>query len=182
VVLLLVGVSVLAWPVLFRSAAATTGAEVFLEPAGTPGRDPFSGTLVVGNPPGAKSQSPVGTTGVAVPALAGDTPALYGGSRNEHVCDRQKLVTFLQQNPDKAAAWAGVLGIAVADIPTYIAALTPMQLRADTRVTNHGFADGHATALQSVLQAGTACSSTARAAPGSSAAAATRCSIPSPRP
>ena len=31
-----------------------------------------------------------------------------------------------------------------------------MQLRADTRVTNHGFVDGHATALQSVLQAGTA--------------------------
>src|SRR6478752_3654213 len=101
VVLLLVGVSVLAWPVLFRSAAATTGGEVFLEPAGTPGRDPFSGTVVIGNPPGAKSQTPVGASGAAVPALAGDTPALYGGSRNEHVCDRQKLVTFLQQNPDK---------------------------------------------------------------------------------
>ncbi len=136
--------------------AAPGGGEVFLEPTGSPGRDPFSGTVVVGNPPGTTSQTPVGATGSGVVAIAGDTPALYGGSRNEHVCDRQKLITFLQQNPEKAAAWASVLNISVADIPTYIGTLTPMQLRADTRVTNHGFVDGHATSLQSVLQAGTA--------------------------
>jgi hypothetical protein len=112
---------------------------------------------VVGNPPGTTtSQTSTGATGGDVPTIPGDTPALYGGSRNEHVCDSQKLVTYLQQNPDKAAAWAGVLNISVADIPTYIGTLTPMQLRADTRVTNHGFIDGHATTLQSVLQAGTA--------------------------
>ena len=133
-----------------------SGGEVFLEATGAPGRDPFSGTVVVGNPPGTQSQTPVGATGNSVPTVAGDVPALYGGSRNEHVCDRQKLVTFLQQNPDKAAAWADVLNINVADIPTYVGSLTPMQLRADTRVTNHGFVDGHATTLQSVLQAGTA--------------------------
>ena len=91
--------------------AAPGGGEVFLEPTGSPGRDPFSGTVVVGNPPGTTSQTPVGATGSGVLAIAGDTPALYGGSRNEHVCDRQKLITFLQQNPDKAAAWAGVLDI-----------------------------------------------------------------------
>jgi len=135
--------------------AAPGGGEVFLEPTGSPGRDPFSGTVVVGNPPGTTSQTPVGA-GSGVVTIAGDTPALYGGSRNEHVCDRQKLITILQQNPEKAAAWAGVLNISVADIPTYIGTLTPMQLRADTRVTNHGFVDGHATSLQSVLQAGTA--------------------------
>jgi serine/threonine protein kinase len=132
------------------------GGEVFLEATGTPGQDPFSGTVVVGNPPGTTSQTPTGATGGDVPTIPGDTPALYGGSRNEHVCDRQKLVTFLQQNSDKAAAWAGVLKIGVADIPTYVGNLTPMQLRADTRVTNHGFVDGHATTLQSVLQAGSA--------------------------
>jgi hypothetical protein len=136
--------------------AAAAGGEVFLEATGTPGQDPFTGTTVVGEPPGATSQAPLGATGADVPTIAGDTPALYGGSTNEHVCDRQKLVAFLQQNPDKAAAWAGVLGISVADIPTYVGDLTPVQLRADTRVTNHGFVDGHATTLQSVLQAGTA--------------------------
>ena len=136
--------------------SAPGGGEVFLEATGTPGQDPFSDTVVIGNPPGTTSQTPTGATPGDVSTIPGDTPALYGGSRNEHVCDRQKLVTFLQQNPDKAAAWAGVLSISVADIPIYVGNLTPMQLRADTRVTNHGFVDGHATTLQSVLQAGTA--------------------------
>ena len=155
VVLLLAGVSVLAWPVVFRPAATATGGEVYREATSAPGRDPFSGTVVLGNPPGTKSQTPIDGTAGTVRTIAGDVPALYGGSRNEHVCDRQKLVTFLQENPDKATAWAGVLGISTTDIPTYIATLTPLQLRADTRVTNHGFVDGHATSLQSVLQAGT---------------------------
>ena len=157
VTVLLAGASVLAWPVLFRPAvASSTGGEVYRESTTDPGHDPFSGTVVVGNPPGTKSQTPMGATGGTVPTISGDVPALYGGSRNEHVCDRQKLISFLQQHPDKAAAWAGVLGVSAADIATYIATLTPMQLRADTRVTNHGFVDGHATSLQSVLQAGTA--------------------------
>jgi hypothetical protein len=155
VVLLLAGVSVLAWPLVFRPAATSTGGEVYREATSTPGRDPFSGTVVLGNPPGAKSQTPIDAAAGTVRTIGGDVQALYGGSRNEHVCDRQKLVTFLQQNPDKATAWAGVLGISTTDIPTYIATLTPLQLRVDTRVTNHGFVDGHATSLQSVLQAGT---------------------------
>jgi hypothetical protein len=37
-----------------------------------------------------------------------------------------------------------------------VAGLTPVLLRADTRVTNHGYRDGVATPRQSVLQAGTA--------------------------
>ena len=157
VVVLLGGVSVLAWPVVFRPpATAIGGGEVYRESTGDPGRDPFSGTVVVGNPPGTKSQTPIGAGGGGVSTIPGDVPALYGGSRNEHVCDRQKLITFLEENADKAAAWAGVLGIDTADIATYIGTLTPMQLRADTRVTNHGFVDGRATSLQSVLQAGTA--------------------------
>jgi hypothetical protein len=65
-------------------------------------------------------------------------------------------LTFLQANPDKAAAWAGVLGIGVGSIPGYVAELTPVILRSDTYVTNHGFAGGRASTLTSVLQAGTA--------------------------
>ena len=66
------------------------------------------------------------------------------------------MVAFLQANPEKAAAWAGVLGISAASIPGYVAELTPVILRSDTYVTNHGFAGGRATTLTSVLQAGTA--------------------------
>lgn len=156
VVVLLASVTVLAWPAVFRPTAAATGGEVFLEPATAPGQDPFTDTLIVGNPPGTKSQTPLGGSGSGIVTVTGDASALYGGSLNEKVCDRAKLIAFLQAHPDKAAAWAGVLGIPTGDIATYIGALTPVQLRADTRVTNHGFKDGHATTLQSVLQAGTA--------------------------
>jgi hypothetical protein len=72
------------------------------------------------------------------------------------VCDPTKLVTFLQENEAKAKAWANTLGVAVSEIPTYVSSLTSVLLRADTRVTNHGFDNGNATAVQSVLEAGTA--------------------------
>jgi hypothetical protein len=72
------------------------------------------------------------------------------------VCDVRQLVSFLQSNADKAAAWANVIGITPADIPAYVDDLTSVILRSDTRVTNHGFANGAATNLQSLLQAGTA--------------------------
>jgi hypothetical protein len=42
------------------------------------------------------------------------------------------------------------------DIPQFLDALTPVRLRYDTRVTNHGFRDGEARPFQAILQAGTA--------------------------
>lgn len=90
--------------------------------------------------------------------VAGEEDGLYGGSRDDAVCDIAQLTEFLtdQANADKAAVWAGVLGIETADIEEYLTGLTPVRLRYDTRVTNHGFEDGEATPFQSVLQAGTA--------------------------
>lgn len=49
-----------------------------------------------------------------------------------------------------------MLGIKSNDIPAYVARLTPVILRTDTFVTNHGFAQGRATVVPAVLQAGTA--------------------------
>jgi hypothetical protein len=72
------------------------------------------------------------------------------------VCDPQKLVAFLTQHQDKAAAWSGVLGIAPKNIASYVATLTPVLLTSDTLVGNHGFQGGVATSELSVLQAGTA--------------------------
>src|SRR6202035_2393805 len=46
--------------------------------------------------------------------------------------------------------------LTTAQIPDYVKELTPVILREDTRVTNHGFLNGGPTTLQSVLQAGTA--------------------------
>lgn len=83
-------------------------------------------------------------------------------------CDRSQMVSFLQQFPERAAAWRDALNgdlllrwskgtaIGVDQIGSYVGELTPVLLRIDTRVTNHGFLSGAATSRQSVLQAGTA--------------------------
>ncbi|SEG05976.1 hypothetical protein SAMN04489712_10362 [Thermomonospora echinospora] len=86
----------------------------------------------------------------------GDTPGLYGGTRNVATCDPAKLLAFLRSHPAKAKAWAAVHRIKVADLPRYVGRLTPVILRVDTLVTNHGYRAGRATSLPAVLQAGVA--------------------------
>jgi hypothetical protein len=86
----------------------------------------------------------------------GDAPGLYGGTRNVASCDVEKQITVLKAAPSKNAAFASVLGIQPSAVPGYLRTLTPVQLRADTRVTNHGYRNGSATSYQAVLQAGTA--------------------------
>ena len=148
--------------------------EIFLEPAGSQGPDSFTGesfaepattststTAAVTPPP-----EPSGPT--TVEAVVGDTPALYGGSRDRAVCDMAGQLRFLERNPDKAAAfvaglnsdpnlmWSGGTSVTVAQLADYWEELTPMVLTRDTRVTNHGYRNGRPTPRQAVLQAGTA--------------------------
>jgi len=95
----------------------------------------------------------------AVPSsrrLVGSSVGLYGGSGRTTVCDANKLIAFLAQHPDQARAWAGVEAITPSTISGYVRTLTPVLLRTDTLVTNHGFVGGHATAYSAVLEAGTA--------------------------
>jgi TIR domain len=92
----------------------------------------------------------------AAGAVKGDTPGLYGGTQRKTSCDAARLVAFLETHPDKGAAWAGVLGMSLDQVRAFVTQLTPVILRADTRVTNHGFVGGHATTFYSILQAGTA--------------------------
>jgi len=146
-------------PAQAEPAAAQPG-EVFLEPIGTAPPDAFS------KPMATKPETPVA---VALPELPlspgsagelasvkGTEPGLYGGTRDSAICDPAALVAFLEANAVKAAAWATVFGIDSEGIGDYVATLTPLTLTRDTRVTNHGFRDGAARPLQSVLQAGTA--------------------------
>ena len=157
--------------------------EIFLEAAASPGVDPYTpdveqnvvpvtapaalptttpATAALPATTSAPTTTPPGTTLArrvpvrGVNALSGNTPGLYGGTRNNSSCNGEQMISFLSANPDKAAAWAGVIGISISEIPTYIRSLTPVILRYDTRVTNHGFKYGRATSNQSVLQAGTA--------------------------
>jgi hypothetical protein len=148
------------------TTGATVGSSIVLEPITTLGANAFTDSFDEENLSGPLSIALADFPDLGkdvVSALAGrvtngDTPGLYGGSQNVAVCNVQGLIDFLANpaNKAKATAWAGTLGVKVADIPTYLKGLTPVRLRFDTRVTNHGFKNGEATPHQSLLQAGTA--------------------------
>lgn len=86
----------------------------------------------------------------------GDTPGLYGGSKQPTICDVAKLERFLTdpRNHKKAQAWAGVLNIGTDGIPEYLDRLTPVLLRHDTLVKNHDYKREKAVPYNSLLQAG----------------------------
>ncbi len=144
--------------------------QVLLEPVNQPTLDPFTDdarledeeqpTVTLPDlPVETVAPDPAGTSPGQTPApgrVQGAQPGLYGGTRNNRVCDKQSMIAYLELNPEKASAWAQVQGIAVTDIRAYISALTPVTLTRDTMVTNHGFRNGQPYAHPSVLQAGTA--------------------------
>lgn len=148
--------------------------EVFLDAAEQPGPDPFTTQLTVTPLPSTTSTTSTTaaptTTGAVttVNASVGSQPGLYGGTQNAGRCDPNQLVTFLEANPDKAAAWVQALNgdpslrwsggtqVQVGQIRAYVKELTPLTLTVDTRVTNYGYANGRPTPRQAVLQRGTA--------------------------
>jgi hypothetical protein len=131
--------------------------EIFLEPIDFGGDDPFTdSTTVDGASALGAAVADARDDDLIEGSVNGSEEGLYGGTLDQQVCDREQLVDFLGDNADKARAFADVLGIDVDDIPEYVASLTPVILRGDTRVTNHGFSDGQATAFQAILEAGTA--------------------------
>ncbi|WP_406497009.1 hypothetical protein OHB06_42695 [Streptomyces sp. NBC_01604] len=134
--------------------------ELFLQPVAAQGPDPFTDSTATS----AATPSPVtrtpqpddGSGPTAVRSVSGETPGLYGGAARIGGCDVDRQIDHLTRDPAKARAFARVEGISQASIPAYLRGLAPVALRADTRVTNHGFSGGRATSYQSVLQAGTA--------------------------
>ncbi|MFA1545369.1 DUF6777 domain-containing protein [Actinomadura chokoriensis] len=140
-------VAVLALTAGALAGCGDAGATITRLTVGSPGPDPY--TLVAGTDKmDVKERPRAGGT------KDGDSPGLYGGTRRASTCDQQKLIAFLQANPAKARAWAAVQGIPVSDVPRYVSRLTPVLLRTDTLVTNHGYHDGRATSAPAVLQAG----------------------------
>lgn len=125
---------------------------VALLAADEPGDDPFTPTLV--------------QSGTLVPtapfdAAANRTPAgnldgLYFDAFGSSGCNRAQLESVLGGDPALAAAWATPLGIAGPGVPAYLAALTPVRLRADVRVTAHGNGGATADPYPAIMQAGSA--------------------------
>ncbi|MFJ9738284.1 DUF6777 domain-containing protein [Streptomyces sp. NPDC101166] len=152
-------------------APASQG-EVFLQAAGETGPNPFTESTATGSssptpaptasaPPSGKASAPANT----LRGVDGATPGLYGGTRNVAACDVEKQIDALKAEPAKNSAFASVAGVGPAAVPAYLRSLTPVRLRMDTRVTNHGYRDGEATPYQAVLQSGTAVLVDARGVP-----------------
>ncbi|MFG2328159.1 DUF6777 domain-containing protein [Streptomyces sp. NPDC048604] len=138
--------------------AAADSRDVLLQPLAAAGPDPFTESTASSAPtppPGTPEPSPTAPAQV-LHEITGSTPGLYGGTRSESSCDVERQVSFLTAEPARARAFAEGAGINEDNLADWLRELTPVVLRADTRVTNHGYRDGAPTAFQSVLQAGTA--------------------------
>ncbi|MFE5480910.1 DUF6777 domain-containing protein [Streptomyces sp. NPDC056527] len=139
---------------------AAGGGEVFLQNASATGPDPFTASTArtpSASPTAAPLPSPTQTADAnATRSVSGSAAGLYGGTRNVASCDVERQVRYLTDEPAKNAAFASAQKISANEVPRYLRSLTPLQLRVDTRVTNHGYRGGAATPYQAVLQAGTA--------------------------
>jgi hypothetical protein len=142
------------------SGGTQTGSsgEVFLQPAADQGPDPFTpstATTTSGATAVARAARAVGAPRNAR-ALSGSTPGLYGGTARVGSCAVNRLIAHLASDPSRDRAFAQAEGVTEASVPDFLRGLAPVVLRADTRVTDHGFRRGRTTDFQSVLQAGTA--------------------------
>ncbi|MFE1884828.1 DUF6777 domain-containing protein [Streptomyces diastatochromogenes] len=151
------------------------GGEVFLQAASKTGPDPFTESTATETSAPPKTTAPGKTSAPATTSSPGTTPrattsapvnqlravdggapGLYSGVQNRPSCDVEKQIKYLQADPAKNRAYAAEAGIQPSAVPAYLRSLTPMTLRADTRVTNHGYRSGSGTSYQAVLQSGTA--------------------------
>ncbi|MFC8508157.1 DUF6777 domain-containing protein [Streptomyces sp. NPDC057411] len=142
-----------------EQTAAAPAREVLLQPAGAQGPDAFTPSTAQEGAPARPGSAPEGVTGSPVPAareVTGATPGLYAGTRSVASCNVAQQVALLTAEPARTRAFAEAAGIPEANVTGWLRGLTPVLLRSDTRVTDHGYRDGRATAFQSVLQAGTA--------------------------
>ncbi|MEV0980098.1 DUF6777 domain-containing protein [Streptomyces sp. NPDC049915] len=132
--------------------------EVFLQAAGKTGPDAFTPSTATDSsaPPVSAAPDTASAPVNAVRGVDGSAPGLYGGTREVSSCDVERQIRYLTAAPEKNRAFAAVAGVRADQVPAYLRSLTPVQLRMDTRVTNHGYRDGAATTYQAVLQAGTA--------------------------
>ncbi|CAM3876759.1 DUF6777 domain-containing protein [Smaragdicoccus niigatensis] len=172
IALVVVLVSALAGCSAKPATGTSESGEVWLTTATAPGHNPFMPPAAAALPE--KTATPPKLTpqgngqSITPQSQPGNQEGLYGGTMNNSSCDRDKMIAFLQTHPAQAKAfvealnadstlfWSGGRQLRVDQIAAYLRELTPVILRVDTRVTNHGFDGTKATPLQSVLQAGTA--------------------------
>ncbi|MFD8196550.1 DUF6777 domain-containing protein [Streptomyces wuyuanensis] len=144
-------------------SGSTPSQEVRLQPAAEPGPDPFTPSTATATAVSRQLPAPRASASGAKDAavrsirtVLGSTPGLYGGTRSVASCDVEQQIRLLVADQGKAQAFAEGVGVGQEDMPGFLRGLTPVVLRADARVTNHGYRDGIAQRHQVVLQSGTA--------------------------
>ncbi|WP_256106625.1 DUF6777 domain-containing protein [Streptomyces sp. ODS05-4] len=132
--------------------------KVRLLPAGEPGPDPFTASTARPSPglPSPAAADGAGAKAQSARSVPGSTPGLYGGTRSVPSCDTERQAALLTEDDTKARAFAQAAGVTPAGLSVWVRGLTPVLLRADVRVTGHGYRDGAADPYQAVLQTGTA--------------------------
>ena len=139
------------------STPAANASEIFLQPTNAQGQNPFTPNVGKNAPATTKTAAALTpSSGTNLASYSGNSIGLYGGTLDTSSCNPGQMVAYLAANPQKASAWAAAEGIPVSQVSTYINGLTPMTLRYDTRVTNHGYVNGQANAIPEILQAGQA--------------------------
>ncbi|MFF3914127.1 DUF6777 domain-containing protein [Streptomyces sp. NPDC001852] len=145
--------------------ARTGGARADPATTGPPAAAPFPPSLPAGSSPPvlpAGSSSPALSAGLvdvplrAMRVVSGATPGLYGGTARVAGCDVERQIGYLTADRAKADAFARAAGVSTSGLSGHLRGLAPVVLRADTRVTGHGYRAGRPVAHQAVLQAGTA--------------------------
>jgi hypothetical protein len=156
IILVLFGISLQALISSPAPAPAPLASDIVLEPANTPGEDPFTPSVAAPADPSIASGGPGPTSAAAGSASPGDTRALYADLAGVAVADPATLRSTLHADQAKAQAWARAEGIAVGDLDSLLSRVTPVLLRQDIRVTDYSWHGGQAVAHQAVLQAGSA--------------------------
>ncbi|MGY0057659.1 DUF6777 domain-containing protein [Streptomyces sp. LZ34] len=157
IITLIVAVAVVAVYLIFYTSRKASAAEYRREPVGTTSVPAFTRPVGI-------DQRNVTSPSNGGRAFQGNTPGLYAGSTDRPPCDRQALISNLQADQAKAAAWSQVQGIRSTEIPAYVNQLSSVILRSDTYVTSYGYR-GEVTYDGVVLQAGTAVFVDKRGAP-----------------
>ncbi|ANW21757.1 hypothetical protein BB341_01870 [Streptomyces clavuligerus] len=152
-----------------EDSARNSASALLLQPAGAPGPGAYTASTVRElSVPAPRPTVPHGPAhgaprrGTTLRTVSGGTPGLYGGIEAIGSCDAARQLDLLRADRPAARAFARAARVSEAGLPGLLRGLTPVVLRADTRVGVHlratgaGGTGGTGAARQAVLQAGTA--------------------------
>ncbi|MGW0324684.1 DUF6777 domain-containing protein [Nocardia sp. NPDC003183] len=162
-------VALVAIGVVILAPNQQSGGEIVLEGYDSLGALPFmpagpQPTQPVPHP--SSAALPVHNSGAGAVPFDGAEPGAYAGERDVTISRRDDLAAYLEGHPETAAALVEVLNkdpavtrsgsLTAAGLGAYLRALTPVVLRFDIRVTDHGLDGNTPVPRQAVLQSGTA--------------------------